>query len=114
MCSCLQAAPSVLTADGVPMTCESSLFPFLFPDGTGAFCKDKHGDTLSTYLHHRMSTMFSPWTLYKPYLLIMYDLRQAVVTVNSISEKALESDMAYYKKKHPKATDTVGFHKTPT
>ena len=88
------------------MTSETSMFPFLFPKGTGAF--NKIGtDTLSLYLHRRIACLFSPWTLHKPYLLIMFQLRQAVVTVNSISEKALESDMAYYAKKHPNCTESV-------
>ena len=45
------------------MTLESALFPFLFPHANGAY---DGRTTLSEYLKYRMSTLFSPFTLYKP------------------------------------------------
>jgi hypothetical protein len=53
------------------ITLEVSLFPFLFPHGHGAY-DDKI--KIHEYLNFRMSSPFSPSTLYKPYLLIMYDI----------------------------------------
>jgi hypothetical protein len=53
------------------ITLEISLFPFLFPHGHGVYDgKIK----IHEYLNFRMSSPFSPSTLYKPYLLVMYDI----------------------------------------
>jgi hypothetical protein len=54
---------------------ELSLFLFVFPHGHGAY-----DGKLSTheYLKFCMSTLFSPFTMNKPYLLIMYDLWQSI------------------------------------
>jgi hypothetical protein len=53
------------------ITLEISLFPFLFPHGHGVYDgKIK----IHEHLNFRMSSSFSPSTLYKPYLLIMYDI----------------------------------------
>ena len=57
------------------MTFESALFLFLFLHGYGAY---DGWTTLSEYLKYRMITLFFPFTLYKPYLLYMYDIRQSV------------------------------------
>jgi hypothetical protein len=54
------------------MILESALFVILFPHGIGAY---DGRTTLSEYLKYHMSTLFSPFTLYKPYLLYMYDIR---------------------------------------
>ena len=45
----------------------------LFPHGHGVY---DGRVTLLEYLKYRMETLFSPFTLYKPYLLYMYDVRQ--------------------------------------
>ncbi len=89
------------------MTCEAAVFPFLFPQGKGMYIKEPSTPPLSVYLHYRMLELFSPFTLYKPYLLVMFQLRQAVVTANSITSVALEKDIVRYKKKHPGCTDEV-------
>ena len=73
--------------DGTPLlpsqhgvTLESAVFPYLFPDGTGAYQHLKDGtETLATYLKYRMQSFFTPFTLFKPYLLIMYQVRQVCV-----------------------------------
>ena len=95
--------------EGFPLTAESANFPFLFPTGDGWFGKSKHGKgvTLATYLHYRMLCSFSVFTMYKPYLLLMYQLRQAVVACNSITVKQLERDIAKYKQKHPGCSEKV-------
>ena len=66
--------------DGTPLlpsqhavTLESAVFPYLFPSGTGAFQHLKDStETMPTYLKYRMQSFFTPFTLFKPYLLIMY------------------------------------------
>ncbi len=50
---------------------EMALFPFLFPRGHGVYNGKSH---FNEYLKYRMNALFSPFTLYKPYLLYMYDL----------------------------------------
>ena len=96
-----------LGADAVKLaiSCEAAMFPFLFPQGTGWFDKASTTDTFVTYLRYRMSCLFSCYTLYKPYLLLMYQLRQAVVSANSLSQVALERDIVKYKRQHPGCTD---------
>jgi hypothetical protein len=61
---------------------DNALFPFLHPGGVGAF---KTGDSLSTLLRQRMQQLFSPFTMVKEYLLVMFqvgigDKWRAVVT----------------------------------
>jgi hypothetical protein len=50
---------------------EMTLFPFLFPHGHGDYSGKTH---FNEYLKYRMNALLSPFTLYKPYLLYMYDL----------------------------------------
>jgi hypothetical protein len=58
-------------------TLEFALFPFLFPKGRGFFSPGRHGfRTLTSYLRHRMHQMFSGFTLYKVFLLLMYQIQQ--------------------------------------
>jgi hypothetical protein len=58
-------------------TVEFALFPFLFPQGRGYFRPGRHGfRTLTSYLRHRMHQLFSAFTLYKVFLLLMYQLQQ--------------------------------------
>jgi hypothetical protein len=72
------------------MTLETALFPFLFPHGHGAY---DGRTTHSEYLKYRMSTLFSPFTLYKSYLLYMYDIRQSVQFLKEVSQQCLEKDI---------------------
>jgi hypothetical protein len=50
---------------------ELGLFPFLFPHGNAAY---DGKIPIHEYLKYHMSSLFSPFTLYKPYLLVMHDL----------------------------------------
>jgi len=63
------------------ITLELSLFPFLFPHGHDAY-DDKI--SIHEYLKFCMSTLFSPFTLFKPYLLIIYDLGQSIQLINEL------------------------------
>ena len=66
---------NTLNANIGSMTLENASFPFLF-----SYKNEAYDDrlTLSKYLKYRMSTLFSPFTLYKLYLLYMYDIHQSV------------------------------------
>ena len=72
------------------MTLESALFHFLFPHGHRAY---DGRTTLSEYLKYRMTTLFSPFTLYTPYLLYMYDIRQSVQFLKEVFQQCLEKDI---------------------
>ena len=80
------------------MTLESVLFHFLFPHEHGAY---DGRTTLSEYLKYRMITLFSPFTLYKPYLLYMYDIRQSVQFLKEVSQQCLEKDIKQTQHAHP-------------
>lgn len=54
---------------------DNALFPFLHPGGVGAF---KSGDSLSLLLRQRMQQLFSPFTLVKEYLLVMFQVSYTV------------------------------------
>jgi hypothetical protein len=58
-------------------TLEYALFPFLFPRGLGFFVPGQAGfKTLTSYLWYRTHQMFSGFTLYKIYVLLMYQMWQ--------------------------------------
>ena len=56
------------------LTLKNTLFPFLFPHGHSVY---DGRVTFFEYLKYRMETMFTSFTLYKPYLLYMYDFCQS-------------------------------------
>ena len=64
------------TADphGEKCSLEQALFPYLFPFNTGAW---DGAVSMCAYLRLRCSELFSPFTLCKNYLLLMYHVRQA-------------------------------------
>lgn len=53
------------------MTYDAAMFPFLFPGGLGAF---RNGESLSGMLQQRVQQLFSPFTLMKEYVLVMYQV----------------------------------------
>jgi len=72
------------------MSFEKALFPFLFPHGSKAY------DGISgllPYLEYRMSTLFSIFTLYPPYLLLMYQVQQVIQLLNATKHLCLERDV---------------------
>jgi hypothetical protein len=89
--------------DGRPsaLTLETALFPFIFPFGKGGFASP---GTLADYLQRRMKALFTSFTLYPPYLLLMYQLCKAVVLLNSIRFVAFDREVHRYVKKHPQAS----------
>ncbi len=66
------------------MSLEKELFPFLFPHGCGAY--DGIGGLLP-YLKYKMMTS------YPPYLLLMYQVRQAIQLLNATKHLCLERDV---------------------
>ncbi|KAG2482459.1 hypothetical protein HYH03_018605 [Edaphochlamys debaryana] len=90
------------------LSAEEAHFPFLFPDAMGACV----GSTLSLceYLRYRSRCLFSLFTLCKPYLMLMYVLRQATMMRSSYIESVLESAVTEYKAKHPEASDQEVVH----
>jgi hypothetical protein len=51
------------------LSLDNALFPFLHPGGCGAY---DPADSLSTLLKQRIQQLFSPFTLCKEYLLVMF------------------------------------------
>lgn len=103
--------PLQVDADGIPtdfsnlkvgLTFETAAFSFLFPHGIGFFRLMMK--SLCDYLHMRMSALFSIFTLYKPYVLLMYQLRQATQLAASCSDATLSKWMVALRKKSPDAT----------
>lgn len=85
------------------LTLELALFTALFPTGVGHYT----GSSLPEYLLLRMRCLFSVWTLYKPYLLLMYQIRQCMVVATQCSAMVLERSALQYKKDHPGSTEQV-------
>jgi hypothetical protein len=103
--------------DGQPsaLTLETTLFPFLFLFEKGGFASP---GTSADYLKRRIRALFTCFTLYAPYLLLMYQLRNAVILLNSIRSIAFDQEVHRYVKKHPEATEeecirNVFKHKLP-
>jgi hypothetical protein len=89
------------TACGPNISLEVDLFPFLFLQGNNAYDRRI---SIYNYLKYRMSYFFLLFTLYKPFLLLMYDIRQFIMILKSISEFCLQKDIVVQKKKTPNAT----------
>ena len=87
------------------LTLELAVFAALFPHGVGAFMEGSFAE----YLRYRMLCGFSIFTLYKPYLMIMFLIRQCNILHSSCQESVLDRDMKAYRRSHPDCTeeDTV-------
>ncbi len=72
------------------ITLKNVLFPFLFPWGEGAYDEII---SLHDYLKYYMNMLFSSFTIYKPYLLFMYDLCQSIQILQHTSKTCLEKDV---------------------
>ncbi len=80
------------------MSLKKVLFPFLFPHGCGAY----NGiGGLFSYLKCKMSTLLSIFTLYPPYLLLMYQVRQSIQLLNFTKHLSLKRDVQISKCQHP-------------
>ncbi|GAX86458.1 hypothetical protein CEUSTIGMA_g13868.t1 [Chlamydomonas eustigma] len=84
------------------LTLELAVFCVLFPHAMGYF----KGDTrLGDYLFYRMSCSFSNFTLYKPYLMLMFLVRQCNMLHSQCGKGVLEKDMAAFRKRHPEQNE---------
>ena len=59
-------------ASNINLTVDAALFPFLHPYGKGGF---RSGESLTNMLRQRVQQLFSPFTLIKEYLLVMFQVR---------------------------------------
>ena len=99
------------------LTPEAALFPHLFPHGV-KFWTPSYG-SFCDYLQYRLSMHFSPFTLCKPYLLMMYQIRQLQRIVSCTKEICYEKEVRYYQRNNPEADyetaiKHVAVHKVPT
>lgn len=98
-----QPQPVLAPADGLSRArnigIDAALFPFLHPGGMGAF---RSGDSLSNMLCQRMQRLFSPFTLVKEYLLVMFQVRQQSIWRGAPAATAPCTDVA--------STATEGVH----
>jgi hypothetical protein len=79
------------------MSLEKALFPFLFPHGCGAY--DGIGGLLF-YLKQKNLHYFFVFTLYPPYLLLMYQVQQTIQLLNATKHLCLERDVQRLKCQH--------------
>lgn len=84
------------------LTLETALFPFLFPFASGAF---NGAISLCSYLQWRMHCFFSVFTLHKLYLLMMFQLRRAVVLSTTFKHSQLEKSICKFKGLNPTASE---------
>lgn len=82
-----------ITAD-VTLTAEAAIFPILFPFSKGYFVGACY---LADYLHLRMRGHFTLFTLFKPYLLVMFVIRQANVLANAVPQVVLNEELDYWR-----------------
>ncbi len=79
-----------------------AMFPFLFPHGHGVY---DYKTYFNEYLKYRMNALFSPFTLYKPYLLYIYDLWQSLQLIKETSRTCLDKDIKKCKTQYPKMSE---------
>jgi len=79
-----------------------ALFPFLFPHGHGAYDGKTH---FNEYFKYRMNALFSPFTLYKPYLLYMYALPQSLQLIKKTSRTCLDKNIKKCKTQNSKMSE---------
>jgi hypothetical protein len=75
-----------------------SLFPFLFPHGHGAY---DGKISIHEYLKFCMNTLFSPFIMYKPYLLVTYDIWQSIQLIKETLNICLGINFKNIKQKFP-------------
>lgn len=80
------------------ITLELALFPFLFLNDNGAY---DGTISMQDYLKYRMNCMFSPFMLHKPYLSLMYDIRQSLMLINGTWQMCLEKDYHAIQTRNP-------------
>ena len=87
---------------GSKINLEMALFPFFFLQSNGAYDKRI---SIHDYLKYRMSYLFLLFTLYKPYLLLMYNICQFIMVLKFVSKSGLQKDIVAQKKKATNAME---------
>ena len=90
------------TMFGPQIALKIALFLFLFLHGNGAYdgCISIHD-----YLNYRMNCFFLPFTLYKPYLLLIYNIHQSIMILKTISKFCFKKDIIAQNKKKPSTSE---------
>jgi hypothetical protein len=76
---------------------EIMLFPFLFPQGNGTY---DGKISIYKYFKYQKQCFFIAFTLFKSYLLIMYDVCQTIQLINIPHKHVLEKDINLLKQKN--------------
>jgi hypothetical protein len=84
------------------ITIESALFPTLFPQNRG--WADGRFMGMVDYMRMRSCQLFSPFTLVKPYTMVMFQMYMSCMLVNNVQEAVLEKSLQHFQKNNPKAT----------
>lgn len=84
---------------------EAGLFPMIFTHARGWY-RWARRSCLNHYLRMRMLTVFSLFTLYLPYLLYMFAVRQQHLLAAAMVDQVLQRDVARQRRRHPHATDS--------
>jgi hypothetical protein len=80
------------------MTLEYAIFLVLFLHGHGWYDSNC---TFNEYIKYRMSSLFSAFTMYKPCLLYMYDLKLSLQLLQETSHTCLDNAIKRTKQMHP-------------
>lgn len=83
---------------------EAALQPHLFPGGTGFYAYDPDGMGFTDYLKYRMECGLSMFTLYTPYVLYMYAIRQQHTLAGYMRDMVLQEALCKEKAIHPEAS----------
>jgi len=98
--------PTMETSDS-GLSLEEAAFPMLFPSGTGTRGETK--TSLKDYLKYRMRNMLSPFTMYMPYVLLMFMLLRGHQLMQGVKNICLESEYDRYMKANPNARPEDAF-----
>ena len=85
-------------AHAVETTAETAIFPFLFPGNTGHY---NGRQSLCQYLEQRIRACLSVFTLYRPYLMIMYLLKHSSRILNDVRSSVLDASIRKFERTHP-------------
>lgn len=99
---CVMQADGTADASGENCSLEQGLFPYLFPFNKGSW---DGAMGICAYIHLRCQQLFSPFTMCRTYLLLMYHVRQAHVLATSCTSTMLQRDIDRYSTEHPHATE---------
>ena len=98
----MRMTPQLTFIEDTALNIENTLFPFLFPHNRGWAPLDM---SLTDYWKLRMQMNFSIWTLFKPYLLIMAQVQQALKLASSVTSVVLERALHEYMRQHRPCTE---------